>query len=107
MFISLVNYVVQGRNYYNNPDVHRLEIPATNGACTARGLAQSFHGVVMGNVLKQTTIDVIKQPIFIDEPELAIDMKITMGLGFGFSKSKLVSHSNVAQQHSISRMTDG
>jgi hypothetical protein len=42
---------VQGnRNGFNNPDVYRLEIPAANGICTARGLAQAFNGVAMGKV---------------------------------------------------------
>jgi len=40
---------------FNNPDVYRLEIPAANGICTARGLAQVFNGVTMGKVCRLVT----------------------------------------------------
>ncbi len=53
---SYVAVCVQGdRNGFNSPDVYRLEIPAANGICTARGLAQAFNGVVMGKVCRLVT----------------------------------------------------
>jgi hypothetical protein len=67
-----------------------LEVPGANGACTARGLAQPFNAVIMGDLLNKTTIDYITKPLLIDSPEIVFGGLMNMGVGFMFLKSKKV-----------------
>jgi hypothetical protein len=78
----------------NNPDARRIEIPSANAVCTARGLAQSFNGVVMGKVLNKETLDYVVEPKFFDGADLFSGGKRAMKLGFNFVRMEKVKFIN-------------
>uniref|UniRef100_A0A914VQA1 Beta-lactamase-related domain-containing protein n=1 Tax=Plectus sambesii TaxID=2011161 RepID=A0A914VQA1_9BILA len=72
---------------FNNPELRAMEIPAANGVGTARGLAKINSLVAEGKIIRQETLDIIKEPVLIEEYDTTLGFTESKGWGLHYTKS--------------------
>lgn len=75
---------------FNNPELRELEIPAANGVGTARGLAKINSLVAEGKLIKEETLNIIKEPVLVEEYDVTLGFAESKGYGFHYTKSPQV-----------------
>ena len=69
--VFFTNNVQPGHNGFNSPDSRiGVEIPSANGACTARGLAQTLNAAVTGKLLSPELMQRLVEPVVTGHDEV-------------------------------------